>query len=303
MRNSIKNNIISCLALIVTVVTISSCGSSSSSSSTSIPSSSTVYYLHNLVFKNGTTLSTGYNAFGQLGTGNLDQRSVAEPLFRYFPFKGFATGGNHSVAFLNNSTVRSWGYNYTGQLGNGTTIYSSLPVKTADISGVTAVAAGAFHSLALKGDGSVWSWGLNDNGQLGYLTALGFSIKPSQVINGATGNPLINVSNIAANGYNSMALANGVVWGWGSIQTGQLGVDPAVIKSLESPLIVNLPTLDIKAIAAGSAFSYAVDGSGTIWAWGNNSNGQLGNGTAYQIVDEQGIKGPLPDNCLCRLKS
>jgi len=279
MRNPLSNNIVSGLILLVTVASFSACGSSSSSSSSTIPSSSTVYYVHNLVFKNGTTLSTGYNAFGQLGTGNLDLRTVAAPLLNYFPFKGFATGGNHSVAFFNSSTVRSWGYNYTGQLGNGTTTYSNVPVKTGDISGVTAVAAGAFHSLALKGDGSVWSWGLNDNGQLGYPTPSGYSTLPRPIIDGASGIPMINVSAIAANGYNSLALVNGVVWGWGSNQAGQLGVDPTVISSLETPLAVNPLTTDITAIAAGSAFTYAVDGGGTIWALGNNSNGQLGNGT------------------------
>ena len=69
MVNPLKNNIFYCLIFLLTVATFSACGGSSSSSSTSIPAYSSVYYVHNLVFKNGTTLSTGYNAFGQLGTG------------------------------------------------------------------------------------------------------------------------------------------------------------------------------------------------------------------------------------------
>jgi alpha-tubulin suppressor-like RCC1 family protein len=235
------------------------------------------------VFRNGTTLSVGYNAFGQLGTGTLTNRSVPGPLAQYYPFKGFATGGNHSVAFFNNSTVRSWGYNYTGELGTGTTTYSSVPVKTGDISGVKAVAAGAFHSLALTNNGTLWAWGNNGYGQLGASNTVAFSTTPLRVVDPASGTLIPNVSALAANGYNSMALASGQVWTWGSNVAGQLGVDPAVFPVSVDPKPVLLLDPGVTAIAAGSAFSYALAGDSTIWAWGNNSNGQLGNGTVLQI--------------------
>jgi len=302
MHNVRKSNIFSCLIFLLTVATFSACGGSSSSS-TSIPSSSTVYYVHNLVFKNGTTLSTGYNAFGQLGSGNLDQRSVAGPLSQYFPFKGFATGGNHSVAFINNSTVRSWGYNYTGELGNGTTTFSSVPIKTnIHISGVKAVAAGAFHSLALTGDGRLWAWGNNSYGQLGYSTTINvndvisdprFSMTPKPVGSIAGGADLTGVTAVAANGYNSMALQSGNVLAWGDNGSGQLGVPPDIRPSSVNPdIVLPLPAGDITAIAAGSAFSYAVARDTTVWAWGNNSNGQLGNGT---ILNYAGVQ--IPAGC------
>src|SRR6185369_16573628 len=135
------------------------------------------FYAHNLVFRNSTTLSTGYNAFGQLGYvengGQLANRTVPGPLNAFFPFAGVAQGGVHSVAFFNNSTVRTWGYNGFGQLGNGTITYSNIPIKpvgtsgVVHISGVKAVAAGGFHTLALAKDNKLWAWGKNDLGQLG----------------------------------------------------------------------------------------------------------------------------------------
>lgn len=290
MANSHKNKTFYSVIFLLTVAIFSACGGSSSSSSSSIPDYSTVYYVHNLVFKNGTTLSTGYNAFGQLGTGNLDQRSVMGTLSQYYPFKGFATGGNHSVAFINNSTVRSWGYNYTGQLGNNTTTYSSEPVKTIGISGVKAVAAGAFHSLALTGDGTLWGWGWNNYGQLGYSTDAGYSVLPQRINRAIFLNDSTHVSAVSANGYNSMALSNGKVWAWGLNGNGQLGYNSDVISGSQIPLpVIDLPA-GITGIASGSAFSYAVDVDGKVWAWGNNSNSQLGNGTVM-------VGSNIPSKC------
>jgi alpha-tubulin suppressor-like RCC1 family protein len=262
------------------VAALSACGGSSSSSNDSVPNTASIFYAHNLVFRNSTTLSTGYNGFGQLGTGNLDSRSTAAPLHKYYPFAGTATGGDHSVAFFNNSTVRTWGYNGFGQLGNASTTYSSTPVKTIAISGVTAVAAGAYHSLALRNDGTISSWGSNSMGQLGVGSLLVPSYSGVPVtVGAATAGAPPNVSAIAANGYHSLALANGFVWAWGFNGSGQLGVDPLVTGASAAPLPVGgLSLSGVSAIAAGGAFNYAVV-NGEVWAWGANDNGQLGNGT------------------------
>ncbi len=282
MIRTLNNVIFSILMLVV----LSGCGSSSSSPTiTTIPSSATIFYAHNLVFRNSTTLSTGYNGFGQLASGNLDYRTALGYLWKYDPYKGFATGGDHSVAFMNNSTVRSWGYNGFGQLGDSTTTYSVIPVKTVGISGVRAVAAGAYHSLALNKDANnndtIWAWGSNGAGQLGIdslFIGLGYSAVPRRVNGG--GIVFSNISSIAANGYNSMALADGKVWVWGLNGSGQLGLNPADTGALATPIPVYIPTsFRISGIAAGGAFSYAFDKDGTLWSWGCNDTGQLGNGS------------------------
>jgi alpha-tubulin suppressor-like RCC1 family protein len=286
--NILNDNIIKGFILFSLFAALSACGSSSSSNSSAVPSTTTIYYAHNLVFaKNGMLLSTGYNAFGQLGTGNTDWQNVPGPLSLNIPFKGFATGGDHSVAFTDVGEVFSWGCNYNGQLGDASTNYSLVPIKTALVSDVKAVAAGAFHTLSLAGDGSVWAWGWNNYGQLGYATASGYSAIPSKVSRAVFPNFSTNVSAIAANGYNSMALANGKVWTWGLNNNGQLGYNSVVIGSSQTPLPVTDLPADTTVIAAGSAFSYAV-ADGKVWAWGNNSNGQLGNGT---VMADSNIPG------------
>jgi alpha-tubulin suppressor-like RCC1 family protein len=112
-----------------------------------------------------------------------------------------------------------------------------------------------------------------------------------------------NISSIAANAYHSLARANGNVWAWGFNDTGQLGIDPTITGALASPsLVAGLPTGGIDGIASGGAFNYALArNGGTVWAWGNNDNGQLGNDsvvTSYTPVQVKkkkadGTIGPL----------
>lgn len=270
------------LLAIFALLALSACGKSSSTAlPTTVPAVATVFYSHNLVFNNSSTLlTTGYNGFGQLGTGNLINRSIPGLVAGSYPFRGGAAGGNHSVAFTNHSgAVYSWGYNASGQLGNGTTTYSAVPVRSGAITGVTALAAGAYHTLALRNDGSVWGWGSNDSGQIGNV--YGYSGTPLKIVgSGAFG----NISSIAANGKHSLAIARGgSVWSWGLNSLGQLGLSPSVFYTVSDP--VNLSSLytglsaGVASIAAGAGFSYAVSRDGTLWAWGTNDNGQLGNGT------------------------
>ena len=104
MSYSVKNHAFLLLSLL-TVVLLSACSSGSSDSS----DDPQVYYSHTLVFRNSTTLATGYNGYGQLGDDDNENRSTPQAIAGHYDFKGLATGGNHFVAFTNSSTVFSWG--------------------------------------------------------------------------------------------------------------------------------------------------------------------------------------------------
>jgi alpha-tubulin suppressor-like RCC1 family protein len=179
-------------------------------------------------------------------------------------------------------TVEAWGSNSDGQLGNGSTGGSSdTPGQVSSLTDVKDVAAGGRHSLALKNDGTVWAWGANYYGQLGNGSTGGSSDTPGQVSN------LTDVKAIAISGPHSLALKNdGTVWAWGYNYYGQLGdgnsgIDPATNADFVSNTPVQASGLtDVKAIAAGEGFSLALKNDGTVWAWGNNFFGQLGDGNS-----------------------
>jgi len=204
---------------------------------------------------------------------------------------------DHTLALINNE-LWAWGKNNHGQIGDGTAgdKYDRLyPVRVPLTPAVTitAVAAG-MHSLALQSNGTVWAWGYNQYLQLGLLptSACGTALdcaspQPVDNWNGGTA-PVI--TKIAAGGSHSLVLdSTGHVWTWGANHNGQLGY-ATTTTCLEkngtlSPCsglakIVTFPAGagSIVEIAAGGAFNLARDSNNKIYAWGVNTNGQLGLG-------------------------
>ena len=197
-----------------------------------------------------------------------------------------ATGTNHTLAIQTGGTLWAWGYNYYGQLGDGTTTERTAAVEVQTSSGnltnVSDVSAGANHSLALDGSGNMWAWGYNGNGQLGNGTTTNSS-KAVQVQT-ASGN-LTNVTAIAAGDNFTVALRNdGTVWAVGLNSNGQLGIGNTTQQTKAVQVMTSSSTAlsNIVAIAAGATHTMALDSSGNVWTWGNNSSGQLGIGSTTQ---------------------
>lgn len=137
------------------------------------------------------------------------------------------------------------------------------------------VAAGPNHTLALKGDGTVWAWGRNDSGQLGDGTTLDRLVAPAAV------NGMADAIAIAAGDHHSLAIrADGTVWAWGRNDTGQLGI--ASTTGQTAPVPVTALAGAFVQIAAGAGHAVALRSDGTVWTWGANGVGQLGDGTATQ---------------------
>jgi len=138
---------------------------------------------------------------------------------------------------------------------------------------VIAISAGGYHSAALKSDGTVWAWGWNGEGQLGNGTTSDINPFPVQVT-GLTG-----VKAIAAGANYTKALkSDGTIWAWGAGYYGQLGDGTTVSKY--TPVQVNGLT-GVSAIGSGEYqfHSIALKSDGTVWTWGYNYYGQLGDGT------------------------
>jgi alpha-tubulin suppressor-like RCC1 family protein len=235
---------------------------------------------HSLALKSdGTLWVWGKNSSGQIGNGtNVTQKL---PLKISFPMAvtDMAAGKTYSAALLQDGTVWTWGSNDYGQLGNGTTVKSMVPVKVGSLSNVVKIAAGRRYVMALKADGTVWSWGENSSGQLGAgnPSVVGsFKMFPIPVT--GLGN---NVIEIAAAGDHSLALkTDGRVWSWGFNNSGQLG-NGTTVKGYV-PAAVMLPAGSFVGIQGGSTHSLALKSDGTMWTWGSNTYGELGDGTTQQ---------------------
>jgi alpha-tubulin suppressor-like RCC1 family protein len=176
--------------------------------------------------------------------------------------------------------VWAWGFDDEGQLGNNSTTDTAVPVRVAGLTGVTRIAAGTDFGLALRSDGTVWAWGQNRSGELGNGTTAN-STAPVQV----TG--LTQVTQIAAGGDFSMAARTRgfistltSVWTWGDNQWGQLGDGTGVPRSTPEQ-VSGLSVPSVLQIAAGAEFSMVLGSDGSVWAWGADYDGQLGNAATY----------------------
>lgn len=184
----------------------------------------------------------------------------------------------HSVAFKNSTsqTLYAWGYNGFGQLGIGNLTNQTVAVRVPTPVPVDRVAAGGDHTLALAfaNVSSVYAWGSNNSGQIGQPTTTGadaYSWSPVKVPLGGV------VTNIAAGGFHSLAIVDGGVRAWGYNLFGQLGDDS--ITNRITPVAVRStggdPIAGISEVAAGGTYSLALTDDRTVYAWGNNANGQL----------------------------
>ncbi|MBI9075551.1 MAG: thrombospondin type 3 repeat-containing protein [Desulfatibacillum sp.] len=246
---------------------------------------------HSMALKSdGMVWVWGGNAFGQVGVEDGGQVLAPTQVEKsggkvLSGVRIIAAGGYHSLAVTADGYVWAWGANESGQLGDGANASSYIPsqVKLLDGSllfGVRAVAGGDCHSLAVKANGTVRAWGSNSYGQLGDGSVISSSNPVEVVMSDA--HSLSGIQAVAGGYGHSLALkTDGTVWAWGGNKYGQLG--DGETGSLSNPVQViasaDNPLTDVMAIAAGENFSLALKNDGTVWAWGWNYYGQLGNGT------------------------
>ncbi len=230
---------------------------------------------HSMALKaDGTVWCWGSNLYGGLGNGltgtNNSTQSPVQTLV-LTNIKAISAGGWHSVALKQDSTVWCWGWNGDGQLGDGTTTDKAIATQVPNLNSVKQIAAGTYHTLALKNDGTVWAWGDNLYGQLGDNTTTDRN-SPVQV------QGLTDVVHIAAGRFYSLAIkSDGTVWCWGQNLYGQLGDGTTTDRS--TPVQVpNLSGATTKA-ACGAFHTVVVKNDGTVWAWGRNTYGNLGDNT------------------------
>ena len=238
----------------------------------------------------GRVYTWGDNTYGQLGDGTTTSSTtpVAVNMIGELSRKiiiAIAGAESHTVALTSEGKVYAWGRNNEGELGDGTTISRSTPVAT-DMSGVlsgkivTAITVGDEHTVALTSEGKVYAWGRNTYGQLGDGTFTNRTTPTAVNTSGVLSGKIVTA--IAAGGDHTVALtSDGQVFDWGNNTYGQLGNGTIAHNSMPVAAFSGgvLSGKIVTRIAAGGVHTLARISDGRIYAWGNNSYGELGDGT------------------------
>ena len=236
----------------------------------------------------GTTSAMAEIVPGQVSVtdGNIAGGTQTNVAVNGMSFTQVFAGNRSGTAFglIDDGTLYGWGYNPQGQIGNRTTTDSAHPTPVT-VSGalagktVTQVAVGGASTLALASDGTLYSWGSNAQGQLGVGTSTSSNTPVAVTMTGALAGK--KVAHISGGQDWFVALTtDGGLYSWGNNADGQLG--NGLSQSSNVPVAVDMTAIGSKTItsvSAGRLHTLALASDGTVYGWGGNSAGALGNGT------------------------
>lgn len=239
----------------------------------------------------GDVWGWGYNTSGQVGDGsvlpaNTGRLSPVQLAVEHIT--RIAAGGVQNIALAEDGAVWVWGANRYGACGTGSRVDERVPARLDRVDGAVTIATGGAHSLVVaraRRPLMLLATGNNQQGQLG-----DGSREPRELpIAVGLGGPVIAA---ASGAQHSLALSSDHhLWVWGANTSGQLGLAGGDREQPQELLLPLAAEQGVAAVAAGGSHSLVLASDGTVWAFGDNSRGQLGDGSTASRYEPERVVG------------
>lgn len=230
---------------------------------------------------NGSLWATGGGDNGELGDG---VSGLGHEIFHFIQigtatnWKSISPNGSFTIGLRTDGTLWSWGINTFSQLGDGTNNSRSIPTQVGTATNWKSITTGSGFCIALKTDGTMWSWGSNASGALG-INSLEIQSVPTPIQAGTDNDWKVVIS--GAESAHSLAIKNnGTLYSFGGVWSSGMGALGFGLNTTPQVTPAQIGTAnDWQSVSVGFNNSFGIKTNGTLWAWGQNDYGQLGDGT------------------------
>lgn len=241
------------------------------------------YTTISIMTTDGKIYTWGQNGFGQAGNGNFQEQITPYQRPAAPDFATVFHGLSHTVGLTRDGKIYSWGRNMRSQVGDGTIIDRNTPIQVGSDTDWRKVTAGAVHTIALKNNGTLWGWGNNSACELHATPANPYPndyyVQPVQL------SPDTNWEDITAGAARTFGIKkDGTLWARGRNSGHGLGIGYG-----ENMCVTNFTRIGTDAnwkkvfTSAAGDFTFALKTDNTLWGWGDNIMGGVGNGASTYV--------------------
>jgi alpha-tubulin suppressor-like RCC1 family protein len=222
----------------------------------------------------------GWNAYGQVGDNSTTTRPSPTAVAGSYSFNSISAGAYDVCGVTTTGVGYCWGYNAVGEVGDGSTTQRPAPTAVSGSYTWTAIMSGTANTCGLTTSGDIYCWGLNNTGEIGNGTTTNSST-PTAIVAGNNKFSSLSVKGNGASGIDgtNCALTTGSVeYCWGNNVKSQIGDRSTTARS--KPTAVNWVNVNVATtISSGGRTNCAIRGNGVAYCWGDNSSGQVGDGS------------------------